>query len=111
MLDPPWLWFLPEPARSYSLDVFQLPSGDFDGDGTPDVIVSKFVHDETMIGRQPAALPLELLSGRDGRHLWSARAASARFRGLWLFKGRLVRVRVIEPKPRPTSWCCTAARS
>ncbi len=72
VLDPPWLWFLPEPGRGYSLDVFPSPAGDFDGDGNPDVIVQKFTQDEAAVGRQPAALPLELLSGRDGRYLWSA---------------------------------------
>src|SRR5262249_20065135 len=38
VLDPPWLWFLPEHRRSYQLAVFPAPAGDMDGDGTPDVL-------------------------------------------------------------------------
>ncbi len=72
VLDPPWLWFLPEPGRSYRLAASPLPLGDFDGDGTPDVVVQKSTNDQDAIGRQPACLPLQLLSGRDGRHLWTA---------------------------------------
>ena len=72
VLDPPWLWFLPEPGRSYTLSALPLPLGDFDGDGTADIVVQKFTNDQAANGRQPAALPLQLLSGRDGRHLWTA---------------------------------------
>ena len=72
VLDPPWLWFLPEPGRSYTLAAFPLPLGDFDRDGTPDVLAQKFTNDQAATGRQPASLPLQLLSGRDGRHLWTA---------------------------------------
>ncbi len=72
VLDPPWLWFLPEPGRSYTLATFPLPLGDFDGDGTPDVVVQKSTNDQAAIGRQPACFPLQLLSGRDGRNLWTA---------------------------------------
>ena len=72
VLDPPWLWFLPEPGRSYTLAAFPLPLGDFNGDGTPDIVVQKNTNDQAAIGRQPACVPLQLLSGRDGRQLWTA---------------------------------------
>ncbi len=71
-LDPARLWFWPEPVRSYDLAAYPPPAGDLDGDGTPDVIVKKFSNDPAAIGREPVSLPIQALSGRDGRPLWTA---------------------------------------
>ena len=100
-LDPAWLWFLPEPARSYSFEVFPLPSGDLNGDGTPDVIVPKYSYDESTIGRQPASLPYQLLSGRDGRHLWSARPLPLGFEAFGFSTVVWSECRAIEPNAPP----------
>ena len=72
VLDPPIFWLWPEPGRGYRLAAYPPPAGDFDGDGTPDVIVEKYSNDQAAIGRELAALPIQILSGRDGRFLWSA---------------------------------------
>jgi FG-GAP-like repeat len=101
VLDPPWLWFLPEPRRSYSLAAFPLPAGDLDGDGTPDVLVQKHTQDESAIGRQPAALPLQLLSGRDGRHRWAAGPLPLGFEAHGFSQVAWLEPRVIEPNAPP----------
>ena len=101
VLDPPWLWFVPEPARSYGHAVFPLPIGDLDGDGTPDVVVSKSVYDEMTIGRQPAALPFQLLSGRDGRYLWSAGPLPLGFEAYGFSLDVWSDCRVVEPNALP----------
>jgi hypothetical protein len=101
VLDPPWLWFLPEPARSYGHDVFPVPAGDLDGDGTPDVVLSKYAYDEMTIGRQPAALPFRLLSGRDGRHLWSASPLPLGFEAYGFSQVAWSDCRVVEPNAPP----------
>ena len=73
VLDPQENWFEPSLGESYSLRAFPLPEGDFDGDGTPDVIVQKIGSPlATTPKPQSATLPLLLLSGRTGRLLWSA---------------------------------------
>ncbi len=66
----PWI----EHASSkpgYTLSSFALPGGDLDGDGAPEISV---VRSESYFGslRGAATLPLEVLSGRSGRPLWSA---------------------------------------
>jgi hypothetical protein len=75
VLDPPPIWDDRDRDRGgpYELSSFPLPDGDLDGDGTADVIVTRpawaFETEET---RKPSALPLQALSGRTGRRLWSA---------------------------------------
>jgi hypothetical protein len=101
VLDPQWLWFLPEAGRSYSLVVAPLPAGDMDGDGTPDIVVQKYVQNETIVGRHPAALPLELLSGRDGRYLWSAGPLPLGFEAHGFSQVTWIEPRVIEPGSPP----------
>ncbi len=72
VLDPPGLWFHRRDRRSYTLSASAPPAGDLDGDGTPDILVANTTNDEAAIDRQPTTLPLQALSGRDGRPLWSA---------------------------------------
>ncbi len=67
----PWSEQFVEGEPGYTLSTFPLPGGDFDGDGTLDVIVTWSRAFNNYI-RTPAALPLEVLSGRSGRPLWPA---------------------------------------
>jgi hypothetical protein len=101
MLDPPWLWFWPESARFYNLAAFPLPAGDLDGDGTPDIVVQKHINDEKAIGRHPATLPLSLLSGRDGRHLWSVGPLPLGFKAYGFSQVTWFEPVVIEPNAAP----------
>jgi FG-GAP-like repeat len=72
-VDPIETLFSPLSGNAYGLSASPSPAGDFDGDGVPDVIV---VRNREGFGggarRRAATLPLELLSGRTGAHLWSA---------------------------------------
>ncbi len=101
VLDPPWLWFWPESGRSYNFAAFPLPAGDLDCDGTPDVVVQKFTDDEQAIGRQLATLPLSVLSGRDGRQLWSAGPLPLGFEAHGFSQVAWFEPRVIEPNSPP----------
>ena len=55
----------------YGHRTLTLPQGDLDGDGTPDVFVERSMPNPQKNTRK-ATLPLDLLSGRNGDHLWSA---------------------------------------
>ena len=73
VLDPWEHWLNPNCEDAYELNAFPLPAGDFDGDGTPDVIVSKDppnMYDASP--RTAATMPIQVLSGRTGARLWSA---------------------------------------
>jgi hypothetical protein len=100
VLDPPWLWFWPEPARSYILDALALPAGDLDGDGKSDVVVREFTDAEKAFGRLPAT-PLQLLSGSDGRHLWSVGCPPLSFEPHGFSNVSWFEPRVIEPNAQP----------
>ena len=52
---------------------FPLPHGDLDGDGTPDVLVSRDLSSWSL-GLAQAGLPVAALSGSTGKTLWSAGA-------------------------------------
>jgi len=64
--------------QGFSLATFPLPDGDLDGDGVPEVVVRPGPlkpGQQLSVKRKdgPAAtLPLQVLSGRSGRPLWSA---------------------------------------
>jgi hypothetical protein len=79
VLDPPPFWEEPNSARGipYELASFPLPEGDLDRDGTPDVIATRndtppWLRVPALKPSPPAPLPLQALSGRTGRRLWSA---------------------------------------
>jgi hypothetical protein len=69
VIDPRRRWFEPEGGDSDWLSAFPLPAGDFNGDGTPDVIVSYRLAGTST---QTATLRIQLLSGRNGALLWRA---------------------------------------
>ncbi len=72
-LDPWEHWLHPTRVDDYRLRSFALPQGDFDGDGTVDVIVQGDSYQKRGgPGRSGATLDIQLLSGRTGARLWSA---------------------------------------
>ncbi len=105
VLDPPGLFFDRDRGDSYDFSTFPLPDGDLDGDGAPDVLVKRNV---SLFSKaeiyHPASLPLQALSGRTGRHLWSAGPLPLGFaaRGFsrihWQTRPE---VRIIEPGGAP----------
>ena len=74
VIDPLQNWLDPNSGESYQLRVFPLPEGDFDRDGTPDLIVwrdgrrgaSPKIRRDRLLG------VIQVLSGRSGVKLWSA---------------------------------------
>ena len=74
-LDPWEHWMYPNRRYAYDLWSFASPRGDFDGDGTADVVVHRRSYEDshTVAGRA-AKLGLQVLSGRTGARLWSTGA-------------------------------------
>ena len=70
-IDPAQTWGDDESWTDYEAKTFALPDGDLDGDGTCDVFVTSQL-DNPDKNHRARRFPLELLSGRTGRHLWSA---------------------------------------
>jgi len=101
VLDPPLFFFEPEHGRSYSLAAFPLPAGDLDGDGTPDVLLQKYTNDEAEIGGRLATLPIQVLSGRDGRPLWSAGPLPLGFEAHGYSQVTWAEPRIMEPNAPP----------
>jgi tRNA A-37 threonylcarbamoyl transferase component Bud32 len=62
----PWGW-----KRAYGFHSAPLPGGDLDGDGAPEVVVVKRADAGPEGARGPVTLPVQVLSGRSGRQLWS----------------------------------------
>ena len=71
MLDPRRRSDDDDSGEAYERETFPLPTGDLNGDGTPEVFVKRCIPDLQNNTRR-ATLPLDVLSGRDGRHLWEA---------------------------------------
>ncbi len=101
-LDPREGWFEPRSAASYNPRAFPLPEGDFDGDGTPDVVIQKRTWDSPrQKHKRAAALPLQLLSGRTGRLLWSAGPLPLGFQAQGYSECRWIVARSVEPGGTP----------
>jgi outer membrane protein assembly factor BamB len=107
VLEPWESWIKSEGGEYFNLVAFPSSAGDFDGDGTPDVIVTK---DDTdygnMVLTQSATLPLQVLSGRTGARLWSA---GRLLQGLRLQGGMSIswaEPRVVAPNGAPDLIVC-----
>ncbi len=72
-LDPRRIWYERDHGESYHVSALTPPNADLDGDGTPDVIVQQNTGRQLVKEfRRLATLPIQVLSGRTGRPLWSA---------------------------------------
>jgi hypothetical protein len=95
-LDPRSSWDDQETGDIYRAETFPLPTGDLDGDGTPDVIVRRTAL-EPYESNRPASLPLDLISGRTGRQLWSAGPLPLGYAATGFSQVHSIDARVIEP--------------
>ncbi len=99
-VDPGGIWSDRDVGESYFLECFPLPAGDLDGDGTPDLVVRRHLplyH----VGRRPATIPLDILSGRTGQQLGSPGPLPLDIAATGDARVTSVEVRVIEPGARP----------
>ena len=99
-LDESWLRFGDEPGGQTTLTAHPLPGGDFDGDGTADVVVQTVRYTSQPGGfefQHAATVPLRALSGRSGRQLWSAGPLPLGFRAVGDSQVQWTRGMVIEP--------------
>jgi hypothetical protein len=96
-------WFEPSRGDRYLLTAFPSPAGDFDGDGTPDVIVRKNVRPFPVApaARRAATLPLQVLSGRSGKSLWSCGPLPLGFDAQGYSPVTWVEPRAVEPDGGP----------
>jgi tRNA A-37 threonylcarbamoyl transferase component Bud32/outer membrane protein assembly factor BamB len=91
-----------ESGHGFSLSTFPLPAGDFDGDGTADVVVKSDVRSRTrVVSNRKATLPILALSGRTGRHLWNAGPLPLGFAANGYSAIQSVDVRRIDPSGAP----------
>ncbi len=98
VIDPQDRWFEPSRGEYYSLRAFPLPEGDFNGDGTPDVIVDKDAASlPRRVSQRAATLPLQLLSGRTGGLLWNAGPLPLGFEAHGYTAVRAIEARAVEP--------------
>ncbi len=81
-LDPMDDWLRSSPhGVHYALSTGSRADDDFDGDGTPDVLVLKTQHHGRLWGLSSSA-PIRILSGRSGRILWSEGLRLPEYEGL-----------------------------
>jgi hypothetical protein len=101
-LDPQTSFFHEDPVRSYNMIAFPLPDGDLDGDGVPDVIVRKHNwQSESTSNRDPVRPAIQVLSGRNGRLLWSAGPLRPPFESFGESTVNWYRPLTIEPNTPP----------
>src|SRR5262249_32172853 len=70
-----WHYTAQDPSNRSSPDRLltpPLPQGDLDGDGVPDVLSLHPTRNLSDKGREPGCSPLEAISGKTGRRLWTA---------------------------------------
>ncbi len=99
-VDPPRVWGEKGRWARYETKTFPLPSGDLDGDGAIDVLVKSQSIDVYAVN-QTAFIPLELLSGRTGRRLWSAGRSPIGLAGSGNWQIHGLSVCTIEPGGSP----------
>ena len=100
-------WLLPDRGETYTLTAFPRPAGDFDGDGTPDVIVTKDeTDDDAMATIQATTLPVQLLSGRTGARLWASGSLPSGVRSQGGMVIMSVEARMVEPGGAPDLIVC-----
>jgi outer membrane protein assembly factor BamB len=101
-LDPRRIWYEGDHGEYYYLTTRSLPAGDLDRDGTPEVFVQRHpLQPGALLIKQAATLPLQVLSGRTGRHLWSAGPLPLRFEAYGYSSIHWALTRVVEPHGRP----------
>ena len=100
-------WLLPDRGETYTLAAFPLPAGDFDGDGTPDVIVTiDETDDDAVAAIQATTLPVQVLSGRTGARLWSSGSLPSGVRSLVGVAIMSAEARMVEPGGAPDLIVC-----
>ena len=101
-LDPRRIWYERGHGETYNLATQSLPDGDLDGDGTPDVLVQKYPGQQGALEiKQAATLPLQVLSGRTGRRLWSAEPLPLGFEAFGFSSIQWALARVVERNGAP----------
>ena len=101
-LDQGRLWYERDHGESYNLATQALLAGDLDGDGTPEVFVQKFDQQPQALRiKHAATLPLQVLSGRTGRPLWSAGPLPLGFEAYGFSSIHWFLARAIEPQAAP----------
>jgi outer membrane protein assembly factor BamB len=102
VLDPRESWFDANGGVCYGLSASGSPVSDMNGDGTPDVIVQKYVPQaQANTIKQTATLPVQLLSGRTGRVLWKAGPLPLGFEAQGYAQIDSIETRVVEPGGAP----------
>jgi hypothetical protein len=93
-------WLDPSRKDTYDLEAIASPRGDFDGDGTPDVIVHRHSDTGAPVGRA-ATLGVQVLSGRTGARLWSAGALPRPAARIGEIYGQWIQSQTIERNGAP----------
>jgi hypothetical protein len=101
-LDRGRIWYEQDQGESYNLTTQSLPAGDLDGDGAPEVFVQKFDQQPAAVKiKRAATVPLQVLSGRTGRPLWSAGPLPLGFEAYGFSTMHWFLARVVEPQSAP----------
>ncbi len=100
-------WLLPDRGETHTLAANPLPAGDFDGDGTPDVIVTMDeTDDDAMAAIQATTLPVRVLSGRTGARLWASGSLPSGVRSIGGMSIMSADARMVEPGGAPDLIVC-----
>ena len=101
MLDPPRFWFGREPGRCYDLAAFRRRPATWTATARPTSSWRRSSNDPAAIGREPATLPIQALSGRDGRPLWSAGPLPLGFEAHGYTQVQWFEPRIVQPGAPP----------